>query len=360
MLDGVPEPADDAPAARTAKHRPNRLDQRDIEHFRNLSRAGAPAVTELLPRKAAPLVPSAAHGRSGCSSAGASDGIRTRVDGFAGRCLATQPHPQQPGLFHRRRPTPTDWFSVIANPTQLGGYGVGMQTLLAADPALLGGPGQSSRQIVELLIAFGLTALIGLEREVHGKSAGLRTQAIVGTASALILIVSKYGFFDVLNPGTVEVDPSRVAAQIVSGIGFLGAGLIITRQGAVHGLTTAAAIWECAAIGMAAAAGLVKLAILVTFLHFVIVLGFTPLTNRLTARLAGSARLHITYEPNRGVLGRILQVCQQHRWALSELSTDPDGGVLLTITGSGVRRAPSTVAGVDGVTSLRHLADKDD
>jgi putative Mg2+ transporter-C (MgtC) family protein len=128
----------------------------------------------------------------------------------------------------------------------------------------------------------------------------------------------------------------------------------------VHGLTTAAAIWECAAIGMAAAAGLVKLAILVTFLHFVIVLGFTPLTNRLTARLAGSARLHITYEPNHGVLGRILQVCQQHRWALSELSSDPDGGVLLTITGSGIRRAPSTVAGVDGVTSLRHLADKDD
>ncbi len=91
-------------------------------------------------------------------------------------------------------------------------------------------PGQGTRQIVELLIAFGLTALIGLEREIHGKSAGLRTQAIVGTASALILIVSKYGFFDVLTNGLVEVDPSRVAAQIVSGIGFLGAGLIITRQ----------------------------------------------------------------------------------------------------------------------------------
>ena len=118
MFDGVPEPADDAPAASTAKHRPNRLDQR----YRVLPQLGrrVPAVTELLPRKAAPLVPSAAHGRSGCSSAGASDGIRTRVNGFAGRCLATQPHPQQSGLFHRRRPTPTDWFSVIANPTQVG------------------------------------------------------------------------------------------------------------------------------------------------------------------------------------------------------------------------------------------------
>ena len=98
-----------------------------------------------------------------------------------------------------------------------------MQTWLA-DPSLLGGPGQGSRQIVELLIAFGLTALIGLEREVHGKSAGLRTQAIVGTASALILIVSKYGFFDVLSTGTVEVDPSRVAAQIVSVVGAAAVG----------------------------------------------------------------------------------------------------------------------------------------
>ncbi len=199
-----------------------------------------------------------------------------------------------------------------------------MQTWLA-DPPLLGGPGQGTRQIVELLIAFGLTALIGLEREVHGKAAGLRTQTIVGTAAALILIISKYGFADVLVPGTVEVDPSRVAAQIVSGIGFLGAGLIITRQGAVHGLTTAAAIWECAAIGMAAGAGLVTLAIVVTILHFVIVLGFTPLTQRLTARLSGSVRLHITYEPNRGVIGRILGACDKHQWTLSELNNDPDG-----------------------------------
>ena len=96
------------------------------------------------------------------------------------------------------------------------------------------------------------TASHRLERELQGKSAGIRTQTIVGTAAALILLVSKYGFSDVLVPGTVEVDPSRVAAQIVSGIGFLGAGIIIFRRGSVHGLTTAAAIWESAAIGMAA------------------------------------------------------------------------------------------------------------
>ncbi|MBB3754431.1 putative Mg2+ transporter-C (MgtC) family protein [Mycolicibacterium sp. BK634] len=234
-----------------------------------------------------------------------------------------------------------------------------MQTWLA-DPPLLGGPGQGTRQILELLIAFVLTALIGLEREIHGKSAGLRTQAIVGTASALILIVSKYGFFDVLSAGTVEVDPSRVAAQIVSGIGFLGAGLIITRQGAVHGLTTAAAIWECAAIGMAAAAGLVKLAIIVTVLHFVIILAFNPLSRRLTARLAGSVRLRITYESDRGILSHILATCDKHQWSLSELSSDPDGGVLLTLSGAKIQHAPATVAGVPGVTGVRRIEEKDE
>ena len=71
-----------------------------------------------------------------------------------------------------------------------------------ADPPFFGGPGQGTRQIVELFVAFGLTSLIGLEREIQGKSAGLRTQTIVGTAAALILLVSKYGFSDVLQDGS--------------------------------------------------------------------------------------------------------------------------------------------------------------
>src|SRR5947209_20619422 len=93
---------------------------------------------------------------------------------------------------------------------------------------LLGGDVQGVRHVVELFAAFGLTTLIGLERTIQGKSAGLRTQTIVGTSAALIMLVSKYGFGNVLSAGTVVLDPSRVAAQIVSGIGFLGAGIIIT------------------------------------------------------------------------------------------------------------------------------------
>jgi putative Mg2+ transporter-C (MgtC) family protein len=231
-----------------------------------------------------------------------------------------------------------------------------------ADPPLFGGAGQGTRQIIELFVAFGLTALIGLEREIQGKSAGLRTQTIVGTSAALILLISKYGFADVLVPGTVMVDPSRVAAQIVSGIGFLGAGLIITRRGAVHGLTTAAAIWECAGIGMAAGAGLLLLAVMVTGMHFLIILGFAPLARRLTSRLSGTVRLHITYQDGRGAMHQILQICDRHHWQLAELSSDAPAaegagqvGVLLTLSGSAILQAPGLLAEVAGVTSLRQL-----
>ena len=115
---------------------------------------------------------------------------------------------------------------------------------------------QHFEQIAGILLALLLSSLIGLERQARGKSAGLRTDAIVGMTSALLMVVSKYGFDDVLAADLVRVDPSRVAAQIVSGIGFLGAGIILTRSGAVRGLTTAATVWETAGIGMACGAGL--------------------------------------------------------------------------------------------------------
>jgi len=241
-----------------------------------------------------------------------------------------------------------------------------METWLADYP-LFGGPGQGTRQLLELLMAFFLTALIGLEREMQGKSAGLRTQAIVGTSAALIMLISKYGFHDVLVEGTVEVDPSRVAAQIVSGIGFLGAGLIIMRHGAVHGLTTAAAIWECAAIGMAAGAGLMLLAVAVTGLHFVIVVGFAPLAQRLSKRLGGAIRVHVTYHDKQGVLGDLLRTCEKQGWQLLHLASDPADlqpeagrvGVVLTLAGRGVLRATQLLATVDGVSGIDQLPELD-
>ena len=120
--------------------------------------------------------------------------------------------------------------------------------------------GQDTKQFIELGLAFALSAAIGLEREIRHKSAGLRTYTVVGTAAALFLLISKYGFTDVLIDGRIVLDPSRVAAQVVSGIGFIGAGLIFVSQDRVRGLTTAATVWLVTGIGMACGAGLPWLA----------------------------------------------------------------------------------------------------
>ncbi len=148
--------------------------------------------------------------------------------------------------------------------------------------ALLGeASGQGLLQVGELGSAFVLSALIGLERELRQKSAGVRTYTIVGLASALFLLVSKYGFTDVLRPGLVALDPSRVAAQIVSGIGFIGAGIIFVRGDLVRGLTTSATVWLTAAVGMACGAGLPVLALTATGGYFIVTLLFPLLVRRL-------------------------------------------------------------------------------
>ncbi|MGI4758922.1 MAG: MgtC/SapB family protein [Janthinobacterium lividum] len=140
--------------------------------------------------------------------------------------------------------------------------------------------GQGLRQLLELGSAFLLSSVVGLEREVRRKSAGLRTYAVVGTTAALFLLISKYGFNDVLANGRVVLDPSRVAAQIVTGIGFIGAGLIFVRTDRVTGLTTAATVWLVTGIGMACGAGLLLLALAVVSMYMVVAFVF-PLLIRM-------------------------------------------------------------------------------
>jgi putative Mg2+ transporter-C (MgtC) family protein len=224
--------------------------------------------------------------------------------------------------------------------------------------------GQGWLQICELLLAFGLSALIGLERQLRGRSAGLRTQAIVGTASALFMLVSKYGFMDVLS-NHVILDPSRVAAQIVSGIGFLGAGLILTRRGAVRGLTTAASVWETAAIGMAAGAGLWLLALVVTALHFVIAYGLSAITRRLPGVRSAEFHLEVVYEDGRGLLRGILAAITSSGWAVqrAEPQQPGEGGTAsLALQLVGAANADPLIAAltdIDGVRSVQ-LIDEDE
>lgn len=97
--------------------------------------------------------------------------------------------------------------------------------------------------------------LIGYERETQLKAAGLRTHSIVALGSCLMMILSKYGFFDVLSQNSVSLDPSRIAAGIVTAIGFLGAGTIFVQKQEISGLTTAAGIWATVGVGMSIGAG---------------------------------------------------------------------------------------------------------
>jgi putative Mg2+ transporter-C (MgtC) family protein len=111
--------------------------------------------------------------------------------------------------------------------------------------------------LLRLSLAAGLGALVGFERELRDREAGVRTHLLVSLGSALFTIVSAYGFHDFLTGGgsLVRADPTRIAAQIVTGIGFLGAGAIIRDGMSVRGLTTAATLWVVAGVGMACGAG---------------------------------------------------------------------------------------------------------
>ena len=119
---------------------------------------------------------------------------------------------------------------------------------------------------LRLLVAGILGAIIGLDREYRAKEAGYRTHFLVSLGSALIMIVSQYGFQDIIQENSVTLDPSRVAAQVVSGIGFIGAGTIILQKQIVRGLTTAAGIWATAGIGLAVGAGMYTIGIAATLL----------------------------------------------------------------------------------------------
>ena len=136
---------------------------------------------------------------------------------------------------------------------------------------------------VRLLVAATLGSLIGFERERLLWAAGIRTHMLVCVGACLVMIVSAYGFNDVLSDHVV-LDPSRVAAQVVSGIGFLGAGSILLRGSVIRGLTTVASIWTVAAIGLAIGGGLYFAGVASTLIILVILAGLKRLEELYRAR----------------------------------------------------------------------------
>lgn len=129
--------------------------------------------------------------------------------------------------------------------------------------------------ILKIVLGTFLGGLVGLERELHGRVAGLRTHILVCVGSTLIMLTSTH-IFDVYR-GIAAVDPSRIAAQVVSGIGFLGAGTILRFRASVRGLTTAASLWTVAAVGLAVGSGFYNGAILTTAIVLISLLFFSKL-----------------------------------------------------------------------------------
>jgi putative Mg2+ transporter-C (MgtC) family protein len=225
--------------------------------------------------------------------------------------------------------------------------------------------GQGWVQLGELGLAFVLSALIGVEREIRHKSAGLRTYTLVGFGAALIMLVSKYGFMNILVNNRIVLDPSRIAAQIVTGIGFIGGGLIFVRRANVRGLTTAAIVWLTAAIGMACGAGLPILALAVTGGHFVVVFGFPYIASRLPRSRWTPSLLQICYQDGRDVLREVLVRITQHNFSVSRLqverepanpqeSADRTVTVALEVQGTGsVSKLAAKLADIDGMVSVQ-------
>lgn len=196
--------------------------------------------------------------------------------------------------------------------------------------------------LLRLLVATLLGSVVGIERERRSAwAAGLRTHMLVCVGAALFMITSCIGFTDVLSGDHVTLDPSRVAAQVASGIGFLGAGTIILRRRMVHGLTTAASIWSVAAVGLAAGGGLYVAASSATGIMVTILAGLRPLERRLFAQ-AKAQTLTCEVSPWSDAVPALRQLCQSngvtiHALKIEARQNNDAAEIELTIAGNVTR-----------------------
>lgn len=217
----------------------------------------------------------------------------------------------------------------------------------------------NSEMLIRLISAAALGSLIGFERERLLWAAGIRTHMLVCVGSCLIMLVSQYGFSNILAQDHVVLDPSRIAAQVVSGIGFLGAGSILARGEIVKGLTTAASIWTVAAIGLAVGGGLYLAAGASTVIILIILVGIKPLEEAYRSRNQ-TCMLKVEVENNsltpellRETLS--LRPSQVKRFLVE--SRDPQGidqlSILLSkVSSQDIASYPSQLQELDGVNRV--------
>ncbi|MBB2955092.1 putative Mg2+ transporter-C (MgtC) family protein [Bifidobacterium commune] len=222
-------------------------------------------------------------------------------------------------------------------------------------------------QALYLFEALVLSTSIGMERQAKHKDAGTRTHALVGVGAALFVIIGEYGFMNVLSTN-VKIDPSRIAAQIVSGISFIGAGIVFTQRSHVHGLTTAASIWMTAAIGTACGAGMFVPALVCTILYFIAVRLLPFLVRLVVPDFSSDDILRLQYRDGQGILRSILSVCTNHDISVEGFSTrksdDMDnepsqrGHIVsanLEIRGRDSKALISDLSSIDGVISVTRI-----
>jgi putative Mg2+ transporter-C (MgtC) family protein len=211
----------------------------------------------------------------------------------------------------------------------------------------------ASHQIELLAIAFALSSVIGLEREWRQKHAGLRTHTLVGVGAAAFAIVGLARFGD-----------SRIAAQVVTGIGFLGAGVIFVRRHDVRGLTTAAGVWACASVGLAVGSELVALGVAITVADLIVSLVYTPIVHRMPSSRIVERDIELTYRDGEGILRQVIADTTARRFAVSDLDVqrrDHDRSLVevsFRVEGKGDGEGLAEALGrIDGVTSVKLPAD---
>ena len=182
-----------------------------------------------------------------------------------------------------------------------------------------------------LLVAGALGAAIGVDREYRAKEAGFRTHFLVALGSALFMLVSKYGFEDLLGKEGIGLDPSRIASQVVTGIGFLGAGTIIIQKLFVRGLTTAAGVWVTAAIGLAVGAGQYWLGVSATALTLIGLEGLGYIFRKFSQRT-----INLTFTvPDARALQLVMDEIERKHHTIAFFSTDineQNGGKSFRVT----------------------------
>ena len=182
------------------------------------------------------------------------------------------------------------------------------------------------------VLTAGLCGLfIGYERESRMKLAGVRTHTIIAMAAALMVVISKYGFFDVIRHDSVSVDASRVAASVVTGISFLGAGIILNRKSNISGITTSAGIWATLGIGMAIGAGMWVIGIGSTVMLLVIQCLFHRNLRIFYANNTGKIIFHV--EKGEGTGEELLKALDERKiQVVSNLLKVENGGVVICLT----------------------------